>query len=108
MSVSPSFGSVTPPLRVEDVDAEVARLEGHWEAGRAGGAGARRSVTDGLEALRQLWRARPALFRPASVEALKILSAALRAPAPARAGAAPLEVLKTTFGYDRFRPGQEE
>ena len=84
-----------------------------------------------LEALRASWRTTPQLFEAESLAALKEISARLRAdaaspprvrgaapvvgnPAPVHprtntfAANAPADALKSIFGYDRFRPGQEE
>jgi ATP-dependent DNA helicase RecQ len=71
--------------------------------------------------LRALWRQRPDLFSPELVTILKEIGQALRAvaetpaaPRPGRAAEAAeareasRAVLRETFGYEAFRPGQEE
>jgi ATP-dependent DNA helicase RecQ len=77
-----------------------------------------------LAGLRDSWRKAPSIFAPDAISDLKQLSARLREvvvhrgsvatpargqgqpAAPPRAGLP--EALKEIFGYDRFRPGQEE
>jgi len=84
----------------------VAGLCRAWREGEAADPALRRRCQARVEALRGLWRAEPALFGPAEIEALRELSAALRAAPPgprpdARA------VLQELFGHATFRPGQE-
>jgi ATP-dependent DNA helicase RecQ len=83
---------------------------------------ARARCARGLSELRSVWRQRPDLFDEDSIRALREIAAALRARPEAQGslalgsygeraralGAAPLEVLKATFGYDAFRAGQAE
>jgi len=66
-----------------------------------------RSFDERLDRLRDLFRSEPRLFSPSLIASLQILSSS--APPPARSSAPePREVLKSTFGYPSFRPGQEE
>jgi ATP-dependent DNA helicase RecQ len=64
-----------------------------------------------VEGLRARWRQTPEAFDAATLERLKELAAALRAPV-VRSGGAGMEearrTLKETFGHSAFRPGQEE
>ena len=64
--------------------------------------GRREACARELEALRDRWRASPGAFGAEAIEALKGIAEALRAPADLRVR------LKEVFGYDAFRPGQEE
>jgi ATP-dependent DNA helicase RecQ len=87
---------------------------------------ARAQVEREIGKLRALWRQRPDLFSPELVEVLREIGQALRSASagpptlylPGMAGepgrepvapqAAAREVLRDTFGYETFRPGQEE
>jgi ATP-dependent DNA helicase RecQ len=113
--------------RIEALRAELVAFE-------SGDGGARSRCEAALEGLRDSWRRTPTVFAPDTIAQLKQLSARLReaqarprrpgvtgagggadadASATAAARAAPSgralpEALKEIFGYDRFRPGQEE
>jgi ATP-dependent DNA helicase RecQ len=54
--------------------------------------------------LRVLWRRNSELFLPDTLRMLKQVADGLRL----RPSAAPMDVLKSAFGYDAFRPGQRE
>ncbi len=100
----------------------IDRLAAAWAGGDPTDAALRGRCLHALGELRALWRERADLFDDAGVARLRALAEALRAaeeaararPRVAAAqvlgGAAPVarEVLKATFGYDRFRPGQED
>jgi ATP-dependent DNA helicase RecQ len=87
--------------------AQASRDDGEIRAG----------VASALARLRTLYRAQPALFAPASILALQEIARALEGnggagTACARSGnpldlAAAQEVLEKTYGYQRFRPGQD-
>ncbi len=81
-----------------EVEAAVDRLRALLADGDLGPA--RRCLDD----LRAGYRADPGRFGPATVEALRQLAARLGEAASADL----LPLLKSLFGYDRFRPGQEE
>ena len=102
----------------------IDRLAAAWAGGDPTDAALRGRCLHALGELRALWRERADLFDDAGVARLRGLAEALRAAeeaarararlggaaAPVLGGAAPVarEVLKATFGYDRFRPGQED
>ena len=81
-----------------EVEAAVDRLRALLADGDL--APARRCLED----LRAGYRADPGRFGPATVEALRQLASRLDQAATADL----LPLLKSLFGYDRFRPGQEE
>ncbi|MCW5891320.1 MAG: ATP-dependent DNA helicase RecQ [bacterium] len=107
-------GFAPPPLGSrEDVARAVAALRAAWEAGDPADPALRRRCLGGLEQLRATWRERSALFDTGAIEALRLLAAALKAPAPKRpltigSAATPHDVLRSVFGYEAFRPGQAE
>ncbi|BDU75624.1 RecQ family ATP-dependent DNA helicase [Mesoterricola sediminis] len=80
-----------PTLETEIQSLRALVAAGDTEA--AGGA---------LQALRGRYRQEPKAFGPEDLQALKELALAVRAGGDLRPR------LKETFGYDRFRPGQEE
>ncbi|HET6279991.1 MAG TPA: ATP-dependent DNA helicase RecQ [Polyangia bacterium] len=113
---------------MRQIDADVVALMRHWRGGERNDPVLRAACTDHLVRLRALWRSHPDLFSAMSLATLKEISTALKgntvqmvlprggarghagrhAPSPAEMGVAIREVLKTTFGYDQFRAGQEE
>src|SRR5258706_10022783 len=96
-----------PELNSSAVVAEVESLRAAWQSGDPRDTELRRRCELGLSRLRQVFRSAPALFNSATVETLRTISEALRtAPAPTQQS--PQEVLKSTFGYQSFRAGQEE
>jgi ATP-dependent DNA helicase RecQ len=98
------------------IEQEVSALRASFGASAAGDAGARAGWAAALERLRAHWRHAPELFGEEALSTLKEISRVLRGsgPPPPQTTRAPFsatavrEALKTTFGYDRFRPGQEE
>jgi len=60
-----------------------------------------------LDSLRALWKANAALFGAESLAALKETSRILGNELP-DPGFSPHAILRSVFGYDTFRPGQEE
>jgi ATP-dependent DNA helicase RecQ len=108
------------PLRSE-IEADVSTLEARWRGGDRGDPALRAFCNQRLAHLRALWRARPQVFAPAWLAILKEISDGLKARVvqlplerrgqagrPASPGGSPHDVLKSTFGYDSFRAGQEE
>jgi ATP-dependent DNA helicase RecQ len=98
------------------IEQEVSALRASFGAGTAGDVGARAAWAAALERLRAHWRRAPELFGDDALSTLKEISRVLREarPTPSEVTRAPFtatvvrDALKTTFGYDRFRPGQEE
>ena len=85
-----------------------ALARGVAESGTDDG-GIRAGVASNLARLRTLYRAQPALFSGEAIAALREIAGALvqkNGPAPLNLAAAQ-EVLEKTYGYQRFRPGQE-
>jgi len=103
-------------VTVESIEREVDTLRARFLAGGTADPNVRATCSAGLARLRTLWRQAPDLFAPGAMSVLKEISQALKAaaPAPSAPTASPLgsgavrEALKSIFGYDRFRPGQEE
>jgi ATP-dependent DNA helicase RecQ len=108
------------PQVVSALSSEVEILR---ETSRRPDPAARARVEGEIARLRALWRQRPDLFSPELVNILRDIGQALRAAAEAPRAEAPragraaeaasareaaLSVLRETFGYEAFRPGQEE
>jgi ATP-dependent DNA helicase RecQ len=81
-----------------------AELVDWWGAAASLDAGAVERCRGKLSELRTLYRARPNDFTPEMIDTLRRIGEELRRPGK---GWNLREVLKTTFGYDAFRPGQE-
>ena len=64
-------------------------------------SGERQGCARALTGLRERYRSAPAQFEPASIQALREIAEALKAKPDLLAN------LKSVFGYDTFRPGQE-
>ena len=99
------------------LETEIAILQARWRGGNPVDPELRAYCTERLDRLRQVWRARPDAFAPAWLSLLKEISQslkprteqlALRAPRTPAAVGDPRDVLRTTFGYESFRAGQEE
>ncbi|MBM4247669.1 MAG: ATP-dependent DNA helicase RecQ, partial [Deltaproteobacteria bacterium] len=90
--------------RIDDLRALVARASGD--------AAAHAAAARCLAELRAAWRDRPDLFSPVAIAALREVARALAQPPPPAPPAELLararDVLSGTFGYEAFRPGQEE
>jgi ATP-dependent DNA helicase RecQ len=103
--------SALPQASPVDLEIAVMRAALERSASENGSAdgGIRAGVASTLARLRTLYRTRPELFTGASIAALREIASALaqkNAPEPIRLAAAQ-EVLEKTYGYQRFRPGQE-
>ena len=99
-----------PPTHLSDeLDSETpaaaARaLAARWRGGDPADGELRAGCVRELARLRALWRRRPADFDAATVAVLREIAAALVEPS----NAAALGVLRAVFGYDSFRPGQQD
>lgn len=116
--------SATDTTSVADVPDEVGRLHASYlrHAGQAD-ANLRATWADRLNRLRTLFRQRPELFSAEAIATLRLIAKAAEsapAAAPAVAARSPAvgdrtaslaqaeRVLHDVFGYERFRPGQED
>ncbi len=100
-------------LDTATVASEISSLERSFALEDRADPGVRAAWSARLEKLRNAFRARPDAFSQHAIAILKQIGEALRQSAAARArdaatGANPHAVLKGVFGYDRFRPGQQE
>jgi ATP-dependent DNA helicase RecQ len=97
----------------EQLRREVERLCQAWARGDPRDAPLRQDCAAALEELRRAFRERPRAFAPEMVVALRTLARSLSAsaaPAPRSAAIdarAMHAALKSSFGYDQFRPGQQ-
>ena len=112
---SASFAPADPVAH--EIDADVLSLTQLWRTGNRDDPSLRARCSGELARLRTLWRARPALFSEEALAALKEISQAIKARTvqlalpggrPAVGDDVVRQVLKTPFGYDNFRAGQEE
>jgi len=110
-------GQPTAYASAGDLETEIAILQARWRGGNPVDPALRAYCAERLERLRQAWRARPESFAPAWLSLLKEISQALklraeqvslRLPRTRAVVGDPLDVLRTTFGYESFRAGQEE
>jgi ATP-dependent DNA helicase RecQ len=105
------------------VNALESEVEVLRQSSRRPDPAVRAQVAGEIARLRELWRQRPDLFSPELVQVLREIGQALKAAAetpPPAAGPvgraaeaasmreAARAVLRETFGYEAFRPGQEE
>ncbi|HET8937091.1 MAG TPA: ATP-dependent DNA helicase RecQ [Polyangiales bacterium] len=103
------------PADAASVRARVDALWARWQSGDAADATLRAHSERELEQLREAYRADASAFDNRAIATLRLLSHALRQPAP-RAAPKPLpadapspeSVLASVFGYQRFRVGQRE
>jgi ATP-dependent DNA helicase RecQ len=84
-----------------DLDAEIRSLRADLARGE------RQRCAERLAALRALYREGRQIFGDPEVAELREISRALREESRPPGGGRPREVLKATFGFDAFRPGQE-
>jgi len=100
---------VTAQAIAREVETLRAALDGGRDDPRV-----RATCASTLERLRAQWRLTPEAFDLQTTAALKEIARALKAndgpgaPRPAFPPGAAREALKAIFGYDQFRPGQEE
>jgi ATP-dependent DNA helicase RecQ len=107
----------TPSARSPgEVDTQVASLDALLAAGNVRDTALRAACEQRLSELRGLYRARPELFAASTLAALRRISDTIKNAGDVSAslgprlaaGGSPREVLKSVFGYDAFRVGQEE
>ncbi|MEP7050844.1 MAG: ATP-dependent DNA helicase RecQ [Pseudomonadota bacterium] len=70
--------------------------------------GEQRACEAALSELRLTWKRNPSAFSPDLLEMLKRIASLLAEGAVAHKRSDPAAVLKESFGYDAFRPGQRE
>jgi ATP-dependent DNA helicase RecQ len=96
---------IAPPSALDPDAAAAARaLASRWRGGDPDDAELRVGCLRELARLRALWRRHPGVFDADTVALLRDVAAALAAPTRAAA----FGVLREAFGYDSFRPGQQE
>jgi ATP-dependent DNA helicase RecQ len=94
-----------PASEIESDAAAAARaLAARWRGGAADDAELRARCLRELARLRAVWRRNPGAFDADTVALLREVAAALVEPSRAAA----FGVLREVFGYDSFRPGQQE
>jgi len=102
--IDPTTSGFRLELSPEPPAAAARALAARWQAGDPADGGLRAACVQELARLRALWRRNAADFDAATVALLREIAAALREPSSAAA----LAVLRTVFGFDAFRPGQQE
>jgi ATP-dependent DNA helicase RecQ len=96
-------------MTADDVTREVSSLRDAWAVGDRSDAALRNACTLRLDRLRDLYRRKPEAFATEQVGVLRRVAEDLRR-SPDRPPVSPESLraeLKSTFGYDTFRPGQE-
>src|SRR5690348_3176318 len=101
---SSTAGSLPLDLGLDTPAAAARALAARWRSGDPADGELLGGCVRELARLRALWRRRPADFDDATVALLREIAAALVQPS----NAAALAVLRAVFGYDSFRPGQQE
>lgn len=89
-----------------DAQAAAAALAESWRSGDRTDPALRAALTGELDRLRAEWRRRPQAFGAGTLAVLREISRELAAPVIAPGAAE--RVLREVFGYDAFRPGQQE
>jgi ATP-dependent DNA helicase RecQ len=97
-----------------EVRDRVRSLSADSERARAGDEESHARCSRELFELRTLWKRNADLFTPDVLSVLRSIASTLEGDVPAHGarptategGPSPSEMLKTTFGYDAFRPGQ--
>jgi ATP-dependent DNA helicase RecQ len=114
----------------EAIQTEVESLRSHVSPGASLDPATRAACTATLDRLRAVWRRTPELFGAEAMRALKQISQVLRSSEPAQLTLSPIsmsapiptpardlpqfppeaarQALKSIFGFEHFRPGQEE
>ena len=98
---------VPPGMTHEDLARDIEELSGAWATGDPSDATFRADCLARLARLRMLYRTQPGAFATEQVSMLRAVADALRSPTPPGDHPPIREALKSTFGYDAFRPGQE-
>jgi ATP-dependent DNA helicase RecQ len=104
------------PEQAASIRARVDALWATWQSGDAADPVLRAESESALERLREAYRADASVFDNRAIATLRLLSHALRQPAPRTATPPPLRadapspeaVLAEVYGYQRFRTGQRE
>jgi len=99
-ATTPAF----PPAPDSDAASAARALASRWRDGDPEDTALLAGCVRELARLRALWRRNPAAFNADTVALLREVAAALAQPS----NAAALGVLREVFGYDSFRPGQQE
>ena len=97
---------MTPTWTQEQIAQEVLDLSRMADFGIADPPERGRLFDERLNVLRGVFRLQPMLFTPTLVHSLQQMVGRVRSTGPR--DARPLEVLRATFGYTEFRPGQDE
>ena len=104
---------MSSPARSSDVERIYAELAREWAARDLSSNAFVTRIAHNITALRALYKKEPSLFPPPVVDALRTMSAAIAAasisdsPQETPAATSLQNLLKRTFGFDSFRPGQE-
>src|SRR5437879_3139955 len=99
-ATTPAF----PPAPDLDAATAARALAARWREGDPDDTALLAGCVRELARLRALWRRDPGAFDAGTVALLREVAAALAQPS----NAAALGVLREAFGYDSFRPGQQE
>ena len=100
----PDTASIPYPISTLTLARAARALAALWRGGDPADPGCAPAASQELARLRALWRRHPGAFDAGTVALLREIAAALAQPSRAAA----LAVLRDVFGYDSFRPGQQE
>ncbi len=103
-TTNPTTPEPSPALDPDSAATAARALASRWRAGDPDDTALLAGCVRELARLRALWRRNPGAFDAETVALLRDVAAALAQPS----NAAALGVLREVFGYDSFRPGQQE